>query len=268
VVPLQILSYAATALTFSFFAVGSILDLRTREVPDRVWLLYGPLGAVLTFTRLLVDPSGLFVTIISAVLTALISVGLFYLGIFGGADAKAMICLGVTVPVPPAGLKPLIGFAHPFYPIVVLVVGYVCSASVAVWLLTRNIIEITQRSGSLFAGLGSEPWWRKGAAVLTGYRTEVPRLASTFYLYPMEEVVEDSTGARRRLRLFLNAEADRDRLVSTYIDSLSKVGSPSRVWVTPGLPLLVFLFFAILITLILGDPIFGTLRLLTVATGA
>ena len=143
----------------------------------------------------------------------------------------------------------------------VVIIGYLCSASVAVWLGVRNLL--TYLSGHrMFEGLEHESVWRKILASITGYATELSRLHKIFYLYPMEKIVEDSKGARRTFQLFVSAEVDRDKLLSELDESLCKVGSPTRVWVTPGLPMLVFIFLGLIITLILGDPIFtGALML-------
>jgi len=91
----------AVAVTLLFFVVSSILDLRSREVDDRVWLAYGPIGLALTVLTLIVDPSRVTFTILSAVIACAIAFGLFYFGLFGGADAKAIMCLGLTVPLVP-----------------------------------------------------------------------------------------------------------------------------------------------------------------------
>ena len=87
-------------------------------------------------------------------------------------------------------------------------------------------------------------------------------MKSTFYLYPMEKIVEEEHGAHRTLQLYSNIDVDRDQVVSEFIESLGKVGSPETVWVTPGLPMLVFILFAVVITLIVGDPVFGGIFLL------
>jgi prepilin signal peptidase PulO-like enzyme (type II secretory pathway) len=56
----------------------------------------------------------------------------------------------------------------------------------------------------------------------------------------------------------VSAEEDRDQEISKLESQLSQIGYAGEVWVTPGLPQLVFILLAFIITLILGDPIFGT----------
>ncbi len=219
--------------------------------------MYGPVGLILTIYRVWVDPTLLLFTAASASLAILVAFGLVFFGLSGGADAKALICLGVTLPLPPGILKPMLGFAFPFFPIVVLVIGYVASLSVAVWMLARNLATLAQDGSGMFDGLEEEPIWKKVLAFITGFPTEVSHLQSTFYLYPMEEVVEEKNGAHRTFQVYSNADVDREQVLSEFNASMEKVGSPNTVWVTPGLPLLVFILAAVVIALTVGDPVFG-----------
>jgi preflagellin peptidase FlaK len=259
---IEILDYSSIVATLIFFSLGSYKDLKTREVSDKVWLIYGPIGLALTLGRLILNPPTLVVTIASIGLGTLFSFALFYFGLFGGADAKAIICLSATVPLFPSSYAPLMGYVHPFFPIVVVILGFVCSLSVAVWVTIRNLSSYASLRSGFFEGLEREPAWKKGVAFITGYRTSLSRLTSTYYLYPMEEVVEESDGSRRRFHLFFSAEADRDQLVSKLADSLHKVGSPNEVWVSPGIPMLVFVLVGLVIALVFGDPIFTTIFLM------
>jgi Flp pilus assembly protein protease CpaA len=258
---IHVTEFSSILISLSFFALGSWFDLKTREVSDRVWMVYAPLGLALTIYHLTANQSSLFLTLLSIALTTFLSLGLFYLGLLGGADSKAIICLGLTIPLAPTGFQSVSGYAYPFFPIAVVIMGFLCSASTCIWLGLRNLLMFSTGQ-KMFEGLEHELIWRKVLASITGYPTTVSRLRETFYLYPMEEVVEDSDGSRRAFQLFLNAEADRDRLVSEFDESLPKVGSPSKIWVTPGLPMLLFILLGLIVTLILGDPIFTRVLML------
>ncbi|MCX8203194.1 MAG: prepilin peptidase, partial [Nitrososphaeria archaeon] len=108
-------------------AVASYQDVKTREIEDRVWLVSGAAGAVLTVAEILATPGyPLAAAGLSALLTAVIAVGVFYLGLYGGADAKALLVAGATLP-----LSSWIGsayevwrqgssFANPFFPLTLL----------------------------------------------------------------------------------------------------------------------------------------------------
>ena len=254
--------FAAIIVSIFFFALGSIFDLRTREVDDWVWLVYGPIGLALTIIRLFLDPSTLVITLISIALTTLFSFGLFYFGLFGGADAKAVICLGLTLPLIPTAFTPILGYVHPFFPIVALIMGFLCSAALTVWFGLRNLVTYLTHGKRLFEGLESEVWSKKVLASILGYPTDLTKLRNTFYLYPMEEVVMDDDKPRRTLKLYRNAETDREPLVSELSDSFTKLGFKGEVWVTPGLPMLLFILIGLVITLIFGDILFLLVSLL------
>lgn len=255
---LEVLDTLSILLTLVFFSFGSYCDMKSREVPDRVWLAYAPIGIGLTIAHLIVDASALFLVAISAGITLLIAFGLFYLGLFGGADAKAILCLGATMPLAPSSYQTIIGYVHPFFPVVVTITSYLCSTSVILWLGFSNLGRYVRRGNRMFNGLQEESLWKKVLASITGYPVEQAKLRSTFYLYPMEEVVETGSGTHRAFKLFVSAEEDRPQELSKLECQLSRMGYTGEVWVTPGLPHLVFLLLAIIITVIVGDPLFGT----------
>jgi preflagellin peptidase FlaK len=252
---------AAVVLSLVFFVVGSISDIKTREVDDKIWLTYGSLGTALTVLRLILDPSRLMLTGVSVAIVLLISIGLVYFGLTGGADAKAIICLGLTLPLPPNSLQPLLGFVHPFFPIVVVMMGFICSGLTALWFGMRNTALYMKVGRRMFAGLEDESNWRKALAFLSGYPTRVSNLKSKLYLYPIEEVTR--SGARRSMkrhfRFFVDAETDRDELVSKFIRAVGRPRGGRTVWVTPGLPMLLFILVGLIVALVIGDPIFTTI---------
>ena len=252
------MDFASVVCSLFFYAIGAFFDLKSREVPDKVWLAYGPVALILLISRLLMGPSTLMLILVSIGFTTLTSFALFFFGMFGGADAKAMICLSLALPVAPRNIQPLMGYVHPFFPVTVLIVSYFCSASMTIWLGLKNLTAYFHEGSTIFEGLEDEPWWKKALASVTGYRESLANLTKTFYLYPMEKVVQDADGPVRRFHLLFNAEVDRDRVVSEFLRSLKDVGSPSEVWVSPGIPMLLFMLIGLIITLIIGDPIFST----------
>ena len=242
--------------------VASISDIRTREVSDSLWLLFGPVGLALTVYRVWIEPQTLFPTLISIAISILLAFALVFFGLSGGADAKALICLGLTLPLPPTVVNPILGFVHPFFPFTVFVTTYLASLSVAVWMLIKNLTLLI-KGKAIFQGLEAEPRWKKALAFITGFPAEVSLLRSTFYLFPMEKVIENEEGAHRAFQAYSNADVDRDKVLSDFWESMKKVGSPDTVWVTPGLPLLVFMLIGLVIGLTIGDPLFVGIYMLT-----
>jgi len=251
------LESAAILVSTFFFGVGSISDLKKREVDDKVWIFYGLLGGSLTVARLILDSSTLLIVLGSIGLAVILAFALFYFGMFGGADAKAMMCLGLTLPLNPQVPTPLLGYFHPFFPVNVVLLGFVFSASAAIWYGIANMFSYRTEGESMFVGLQDQSRWKKVMLMLTGFRTTLEKLRSTFYLYPLEEIVSSDVGTRRSVKLFFDAEADRDQLVSNFTESFQKAGYSGKVWVTPGLPMLVFVLAGLLVALVVGDPVFS-----------
>src|SRR4030067_2684961 len=73
-------------------------DYKTREVSNRVWVIYAPLALSLSLAGfLLFDPSRLPFFVLSFGVTAAIAILLFYTGGFGGADSKALMCIALAL---------------------------------------------------------------------------------------------------------------------------------------------------------------------------
>ncbi|MEM2865511.1 MAG: A24 family peptidase C-terminal domain-containing protein [Candidatus Bathyarchaeia archaeon] len=231
--------------SLGFLGYAAYSDLRSREVDDLVWILYGSMGLLLTLVRLLQDGGLWRILSASIVLTSAIALSMAYMGLFGGADAKAFICLSLANPVWPWS-SPLLGWIHPLYPLAVLYNAYLLSAAVIPYALARNI-SYALRRGGLFQGFEDSPAASKLLAVLTGYKVSLGELEKG-HLYPMERIVD----GERRFSLLFDAEADRGELLEELKRRCEAYGV-EEAWATPGLPLLAFVFPALPLTGLIGD---------------
>ena len=101
----------------------------------------------------------------------------------------------------------------------------------------------------MFDGLHDESFARKLFAIVSGYRLDPERLITKPFVYPMEHVVTDEEGRKRR-RFDLSfgiGDEEHDQFVNEFLNSLEEVGSPKLVWVTPGLPMMVFFLGALVL---------------------
>lgn len=82
------------SLCFLFYA--AIKDIKTREVPNRTWLLYAlftlPLAAINLYGE---NAVLIFVYATSVLGVFAVSLVTFYFNGWGGADAKAVVCLSL-----------------------------------------------------------------------------------------------------------------------------------------------------------------------------
>jgi Flp pilus assembly protein protease CpaA len=248
----------AIALSVSIlaFSVGAIADFRTREVSDRLWLIYGPLGVILTTIRFILNPSVLILGLASIGLSSMIALCFFYLGLVGGADSKGFICLAATLPLTPSNINPVIRYVLPFFPVTVLLSSFACSATISIWMVLKNLKAYKEDGSRMFQGL-DEAWYSKLLVAFIGFRVKPEQLKSNNFLYPLEVV--DGSDSKRRLRLSFNVDADREQDVTQLLYSLGKSNSAGKVWVTPALPMLLFSLIGLLVTISVGDIVMGSI---------
>jgi len=235
-----------------FLGYAAYSDLKSREVSNRVWIIYAPMACLLLLPRLLIDTSLILVSLISIAATTGLSLLLFYVGLFGGADCKAFICLSVALPTFPFSIDLPLIHLNPVFPVTVLYNAYLFSISTLFLVALRNIDWKFGKGKRFFNDIQESSFSRRFLAVLTGYKTRLKDLRSKVYLYPMEEVVDTGGHRIRRLRLFTGAESDRNQLVENLESSLSD-GEKEEVWVTPGIPLLLFVWIALVFNAFMGD---------------
>jgi preflagellin peptidase FlaK len=257
---------ALTALqitvVLSFMVYASWSDIKTREVSNKVWAFLGPVG--LAFTLINIHFSGSYSKLndlaLSFMITTGIAVALFYLGFFGGADAKALICLSLALPYNPTdGFTPVFSFIP--FPLSVFANAILSSILIAFYALLRNVLWVASGK-SLFEGLESESLAKKFMSLITGYKVKVSDLKEKFYLYPIEKIEQTQEGkVTKKLQVLVHAEADREADVAK-IAELSRSGLVSEVWATPGLPFLFFITVGLILTLLFGDVIFWLISLL------
>jgi archaeal preflagellin peptidase FlaK len=260
------LDMAALLLTVGVFMAASLSDLKTREISNKFWLFYGPIAAFIFALRIFFSPDTIPILLVSSGATIVVSFLLFQFGVMGGADSKAMMCFALALPSAPAFLAPLWQPPIVFYPfpIAILVNSFLLSIGSAVVLLVRNVFQRVSAGKHLFQGFEKESILRKALVLLTAYKTSFNALQSKVYLYPAEEVALVDAKPTRQFHLVASAAEERDKLV-TGLEGYREQGMFSDgVWVTPGLPHLVFLTASLLVTFVVGDLMmwlfFGAIR--------
>ena len=100
-----ILIGASILVSLGVLFYSSWSDYKTREVSNRVWVIYAPIALGLTLAELfLFEPSKLLFFGISVGVTVGLALLLFYAGGFGGADSKALMCIALALPFAPLAL--------------------------------------------------------------------------------------------------------------------------------------------------------------------
>ncbi|NWG09904.1 MAG: prepilin peptidase [Nitrososphaerales archaeon] len=214
---------------FSMLAYASYSDWRTREVTDKLWVLFSLVG--IAFIIIELSPSfylsSLILILVSILLTFLISFILYYFGFFGGADMKALIVASLLIPV----YYPQ-HYLHPFLSITSLTNGVFLTITLPAIFLTINVTRIVIGK-KIFMGFEGERLWKKILVCFLGYRTS--RVEKGQFFMSLEKTID----GKRSFRISLLKDEE-------FI-------SGQDLWVTPGIPLLIFITLGFLSTVIFGD---------------
>ena len=216
----------------------SYLDMKKREVEDKIWLIFGAIGVALQVYEILNGYANIVSLGISLALATIIGLGLFFIGFYGGADGKALIVLAILVPQ----FNPRVGL-YTIAPLMVLTNGVLISILLPVSILLLNCARLL-RHQEIFEGF-SEPFHRKLLACLLGFKqTGEPR----DFQFIMEKTVKHEDGSTLRKFDF-----------SLMHDEFE---TESGTWVTPGIPLLVFFTIGYFVMLWYGDLVIALIGFL------
>lgn len=266
---MQVLDAARTGIVMLFLVYASWSDYKIREVSDNVWLLLAPLSFALTYTELfLYEPSQLVAYGACFGLTAAFALVLYYSGGFGGADAKALMCLALALPFYPENLlTPLTGQPSPisksFFPITVFSNSVLFAALTAIAILLYNVSSRVRTRQPLFEGdHENESLGKKILVLITGYKVSINKLKEKWHVYPMEDVEENADRSFKRKLVILPKDEGRNEIVER-LDKAIKAGSiKDKVWATPGLPMLIFVTAGLIVALFAGDIVYLCIRLI------
>jgi preflagellin peptidase FlaK len=267
-----ILEGTRISLCFGFLFYASWSDYKTREVSNTVWTLFAPVAFTLTVleiysARVLYEHSQLPLYGMCFGLTAALAMILFYSGGFGGADAKALMCLALAVPFYPENFfTPLSGTISPisktFLPISVFSNSVLLAAATAVYIFFRNIFGRKRMGKGLFEGHESEALGRKVLVLMTSYKVSVDKLKEKWHLYPMEDIVQNDENALRRKLVVVPRDENRNAIVERLAKAVNAGEIENSVWATPGLPMLIFITAGLIIALFFGDIVWICIKLL------
>ena len=226
-------------------------------------MIFGPLALILTTIQfVLFTPELLPTYVLSFAITSALGVAIFYTGGFGGADAKALICLSLALPVYPDHLLQQARLISPLFPITVFTNAVLFAALSVLYALSRNILWKVKTGNALFDGYRDESVGRRVLTLLCGYKLKLSELKKREHVYPLEDVVEDEAGQKQRRLLVFPRDEERGEIVDRLL-ATKETGEPEGdVFVTPGLPMLIFVTIGLVVALTHGNVVWILLRLL------
>jgi preflagellin peptidase FlaK len=250
----QIFDGARTILCLSFLIYASWSDYKTREVSNKVWIILGPAALALTaFQFFMFAPELLLTYVLSFAVTSVLAIIIFYFGGFGGADAKALMCISLALPVYPSHFLPQpSGLFSPIFPLTIFTNSVLFGALSVFYALFRNLIWTVRNRGGLFWGLETESLGRKILALLSGYKIQVSKLKKG-HMFPLEDVQVNDEGKKKNKLLVFPRDEEREKIVARLVENVEGKKTDGWVWATPGLPLLIFITAGLVIALIYGN---------------
>nr|MDO8081730.1 A24 family peptidase [Candidatus Freyarchaeota archaeon] len=225
-------------------AFASYSDWKTRTVKNQIWLIMTIAGLIIAAARWIYTAE-LITTIFSYVTTFLISLVFYIIKIFGGADAKAMICVSLLIP------KNVSLSLTPFFAFTVFLNTSILLGVLYLIILSSNLVRHL-RGENLFPGLESESKWRKILALLTCTRSDLSSVQTKKNLYPAQHIIKKDSKTEMHLippRQALDKESINFNLLKSKVHQLPN----DRIWVYFSKPLVPIILISVIISFFLGD---------------
>ena len=251
---LEPVAYARVILSLVMLGYTSWIDMKTREIYDLVWIIFGGIGLILGIYEIYTGAISMLGLGLALVFSAIVSFVLGYAGLFGGADVFAFIALALLNPFQPKGLNPYLGTVSIIYPLSLFSNSALAGVSFALILLLRNLL-LTMSGKRLFEGYDSSPTWKKLVLMATGVRMDVGRVRGPPFQYPLEALSGDGHSHRE---LIVMPDIQDDEGAEDVFRRLKEQGA-DEVWVSQTLPFLFFIFIGYIVTLVIGDIALYTL---------
>ena len=210
-------------LSVAMLGIATASDIKKREISDVIWIVFGALGVgiVLLGTDLSQELPKIGISLIVAPFVLLI----WRIGLFGGADAFAIIVLAVLAP----SVTLTDSMVTPFTTLTNAVLMSIVPMLINV---TRNVVLLATKK-NIFEGF-DETAKKKVVAMFIGYRAANPKFSFS---------IERKIGNQKKLNFALQHAEN------------TAFCQKNDTWVTPGIPYMIFITAGFAVQLVYGDII-------------
>lgn len=269
----------------AIFGYASLLDIRERRVPHRVWYPLVLVALVAFAADLIYKDTDIILTLasISIAFGVLFGYGFYYMGTFGGADRYALVVLAMVFPTYPEFILPLVGelpvvvsetpifvlailgnavILGVFYPLRIFVLNVIerNKANPVLMFLARKvrveelhhhfgrIIEHPDRGVSLS---------RTGVLSYGGGVTDIDFIRDYVEwrgVNSLKDVKDPKLGEFVEESEWTTTDVEGDEA------ELRKLASRDEIWISPGIPFIVPITAGLVLALTLGDLLYLVLR--------
>jgi len=220
-------SIIGIVIALTMLIVGSIIDVWKREIHDYYWIVFGVLGFLFVFIS--EDLTSNLLTIGFALIIAPFAILMWRLGLFGGADAFALIAIAVIAPLATISESPITPFTTLSNAAILFVVPFLIN-------ITRNIIAKI-KGENIFEGF-DESTGKKIAAALMGYKAKNPKFGFA---------IEKTEKGKKKFHFELHHAENQEFCTKP------------NTWITPGVPYLLLITAGFIIQIFYGDILLGRL---------
>jgi archaeal preflagellin peptidase FlaK len=223
-------------------------DLRTRSVSNIVWLVMVVIGIVFAGYYSAIQGSSFFIPlIITVVITGVVSYIFFRSGLFGAADAKALMCLAVLFPTSPEFT--ILSHSFPLsvvylpgvfpFAFIVLLNAAVLALIVPVYLFIRNIHS-----------LGVKEILGNASICFVAYSVNIGDLQNVKFARLTHTYGE--TNGKLTRRFSLHELALKPAAIARLKAYHGEGKIEPEVWVSPELPFMLFITLGFMAGCVLG----------------
>jgi hypothetical protein len=250
----MILQITRITLASAMMGYAAFKDIRTREVHDLNWIIFGGCGVMLDIYQLATGSLDWRIALLSLAVAGFFALFAWNTDLFGEADLLALIALTLIHPITPRIPRQL-ALPGLLFPLTVLTNSALIGASTAFIVFLRNLwTGIT--GPPLFKGHESESALRKVGIMFTGTLTRVESLRGPPFQYPLERFEGDSSR-----KLVVTPNITDDEMANSIFEGFNE-RDLEWIWVSKTLPFLAIMLGGYLTSLILGDIILSLLVVL------
>jgi hypothetical protein len=223
----------------------SWIDVKTREIYDIVWIIFGVLGFSIGLYEVVTGALQISDIAFPVLFSTALSLLLGRIGLFGFADVEAFIVLSILNPVPSSIIKPFFLVTTLIHPLTLFSNSALAGASFSIILLFTNFSKIL-RGVKLFEGQERNSTLGKMVLMVTGMKMNISKIKGPPFQYPLETITDEGRS------IIVMPDIQNDDAAYKIFKKLENAGVDA-VWVSYTLPFLVFILIGYILTLVFGD---------------
>lgn len=238
---MEVLEAAKALLTLIMLGHASLLDLRTREIPPRLWLAYlAPLLATCVIEHLTGGAARtvLLLQLLGAAIITAITMPAYFFGMLGGADVFALLLVAASHQRIPFRGDPLL-------PPVLVLALYALAIALA-FPISFFLYNVVMGNHRLLRGVGKA---KALTLMFAGIPLKASLLAERRFWYPLQRPWEND------LRVSFKVEEDDAELRARVKELIAqgRLDGSSPLWSTYGIPTIPLILVGYVLLLAFGE---------------